>query len=284
MPYPCSVSNVFAALSPLRPSDLPHSQNAVLEHTEKLIALDRLELERVEPAAWGGFILRLSGSPRLEEWWTARPNKKKHLWFDSTELGDFGTQVFFSRSIDCIYAAACSWLDAPEAAADLRTRYLGPDLLAMHGPAIFQVTAQEITRHFQLEERPLNSTTIPCYCRLKWGYLQRFPWPDIPASLDYLLNIAQPQDVSLPILFKLGANLCAILAFSPAAEEAGELRVGLCCQWDAGLAIDELGAWLRTFPSSNHPNPRPLKWIAPPCFSSVGSRDLLEEATPLATP
>src|SRR5262249_53883429 len=130
---------------------------------------------------------------------------------------------------------------------------------------IFPSTVQEIVGYFKLPERPLNSTAIPCYCRLKWGYLQRFSQPHIPAVLDYF-NIAQPKDISLPILFTLGANLAIVLAFSPSAEE--RLRLALCCEWNAGLAIDDLGAWLRTFPPSDHPKTRrELEWIAPGYFS-----------------
>jgi hypothetical protein len=165
------------------------------------------------------------------------------------ELGDFGTYVLVAHpnanKSDCIYAAVCGWSDVQKAAADLRSRCLGPDLLKIHGPAIFASTAQEIVGHFKLPERSLNSTAIPCCCRLTWGYLQRFSQPNIPTVLDYF-NIAQPEDISLPILFTLGANLAIVLAFSSAGEEP--LRIGLCCQWHTGLAIDDLGAWLRTFP------------------------------------
>ena len=188
------------------------------------------------------------------------------------ELDDLGTQALFSGQISGngdAYVAICSWRDVPAAAVDLRLRWVGPLLLKTHGPSIFLESAQEIAQAFQLEERPLNSTAIPCCCRLKWGYLQRFPQPSIPAALDYY-NIAQPKDVSLPILVKLGANLAIVLAFSPSADES--LRIGLCCQWHAGLAIDDLGAWLRTFPSSNHLGQlRELQWIAPGCFSSLGT-------------
>ena len=281
-PWPKTMQfpTTFEPLSPLRPSDLIHTRNAIQEHTEKLIALSKLDLREVEFAAWGGFILRLSPCPRLEEWWGCRPNRKKHVWIDSAELDDFRTTLLLAHSnaknSDGIYAAICSWRDVQEAAADLRIRYLGPDLLAMHGPNIFTSTAQEIIQRFQLEERPLNSTAIPCCCRLKWGYLQRFPQPSIPAVLDYY-NIAQPEDVSLPILVKLGANLAIVLAFSPSADES--LRIGLCCQWHAGLAIDDLGAWLRTFPSSNHLGQlRELQWIAPGCFSSLSHGAAPEEA------
>jgi hypothetical protein len=259
---------------PLRPDDLIHSRSAVLENTEKLIALDRLELEKVQPAAWGGFILQLSGSSRLEQWWSGRPDKKKHLWLDSSELDEFGTQLLLTRLINDrtsggIYAALCTWSDAPKAAADLRIRCLGPALIKAQGSAIFPATAQEIAQQFKLAEQPLNSTAVPCYCRLKWGYLKRFSGPSIPAVLDYF-NIAQPQDISLPVLFTLGANLALVLAFSPSVEE---LRIGLCCQWRTGLAIDNLGAWLRRFPSSGRPRARrEITWVAPTCFSAVEPR------------
>jgi hypothetical protein len=276
MAQPCSIPYAFGALSPLRPSDLIHSQSAVLEHTEKLIALSRLDLKKVEPAAWGGFILRLSICPRLEEWWSTRANKKKHLWMDSAELDDLGTHVLMAHPIalksDGIYAALCGWRDAQEAAADLRLRCLGPILIKTHGGAIFPSTAQEIVRQFQLEEHPLNSTAVPCRCQLKWGHLLRFGRPGVGPVLDYL-NISQPEDISLPILIRLGANLAIVLAFSPSAEEP--LRIGLCCQWYAGLAIDDLGAWLRTFASSSHQESlSELQWIAPACFSSVESHAL----------
>jgi hypothetical protein len=278
MAQTCPIST---ALSPLRPSDLVHSRSAVLEHTEKIIALDRLDLRNVEPAAWGGFIIRLSLSPRLEEWWSTRPNKRKHLWLDSAELDDFGTHILVARPIadksDGAYAALCGWRDIPAAAADLRLRCLGPALMKAHGGAISSSTAQEIERQFQLEERPLNSAEAPCRCRLKWGSLMRFSGQSVQAVLDYL-NISQPEDISLPVLIKPGANLAIVLAFSPSAEE---LRIGLCCQWHAGLVIDDFGAWLRTFASANHPKTRrELGWIAPVCFSSVESHALHQEATP----
>jgi hypothetical protein len=265
---------------PLRPSDLIHSRSAVLENTEKLIALDRLELDKVQSAAWGGFILQLSGSSRLEQWWSGLPDKKKHLWLDSAELDKFGTQLLLTRPITDstsgdVYAALCTWWDAPKAAADLRIR-LGLALMEAQGSAIFPATAQEIVGYFELPERPLNSTAIPCYCQLKWGYLKRFSGPSIPAVLDYF-NIAPPEDISLPILFTLGANLALVLAFSPGGEE---LRIGLCCQWHTGLAIDDLGAWLRGFPSSGRPRARrEITWVAPSCFSAAQPRPY-DEASP----
>jgi hypothetical protein len=151
-------------------------------------------------------------------------------------------------------------------------------LMKTHGPAIFPSSAQEIAREFQLEERPLNSTEVPCDSRLKWGHLLRFSQSSIPAILDYL-NILRPSDSSLPILIELGANLAIVLAFSPSAEEP--LRLGLCCKWQAGLAIDDLGAWLRTFPrdTSLQKIRRELEWISPGYFSSMKSCGLLE-ATP----
>ena len=208
-----SIPTAFEPLSPLRPSDLVHSQNAVLEHTEKLIALDRLDLREVKPAAWGGFVLRLSMSPRLEQWWASRPNKKKHLWLDSTELDDFGTHVLVARPIadkcDGLYAALCGWRDMQEAATDLRLRCVGPALMKAHGRSIFPSSVEEITQAFQLEEHPLNSTAVPCRCRLKWGHLMRFGRPGVGPVLDYL-NISEPEDTSLPILIRLGANLAIV--------------------------------------------------------------------------
>jgi hypothetical protein len=223
MANPCSISNAFDALAPVRTSDLIHSQNAILEHTEKIIALDRVDLRKIEPAAWGGFILRLSVSPRLEEWWSTRPDKRKHLWLDSAELDPFGTHALFSRQItdksDCgAYVALCGWRDMPAAAADLRLRCLGPVLMKAYGRSIFPSTVDEIAQQFQLEERPLNSIEVPCRCRLKWGHLLRLNSDSVQAALDYL-NIPQPEDVSLPILKKLGANLAVVLAFSSSVEE-----------------------------------------------------------------
>jgi hypothetical protein len=272
----------------LRPSDLIYTRGAVLENTEKLIALDRLDLREVQPAAtWEGFILRLPISSRLEEWWSTRPNKKQHLWLDSAELDLFGTHVLMARPIahkseGGVYAALCGWRDVQKAAADLRLRCLGPALMKAHGSAIFPLSAQEISGQFQLQERPLNSTTIPCRCQLKWGgYLLRFGRPGVQPALDFF-DVPDPKDTSLPILIKLGANLAIVLAFSPSGEEP--LRIGFCCQWQAGLAIDDLGAWLRTFPDSNHPQTRGLEvqWIAPSCFSAAKLSH--EEAIPLATP
>jgi hypothetical protein len=281
------MANTFGPLSPLRPSDLIHTRNAIQEHAEKLIALARLELGRVEPAtAWDGFVLRLPPvCPRVEEWWASRPDKKKHLWLCSLELDSFATHVLLANPIadkcDGVYAAICGWRDLQEAAADLRLRCLGPALMTSYGGAIFPSTASEIVRQFQLPERPLNSTAVPCWCRLKWGgYLLRFGRSGVGPVLDYF-NITQPEDISLPILFTLGANLDIVLAFSSSAEEA--LRITLCCQWQAGLAIDDLGALLRSFPASKgSKTDRILKWIAPACFSSGGSRALEEEATPVA--
>jgi hypothetical protein len=137
-----------------------------------------------------------------------------------------------------------------------------------YGRSIFPSAVDEIAQEFQLEERPLNSTEVPCRCQLKWGHLLRLSRHNASEVLDYL-NISQPEDISLPILIKLGANLVVVLAFSPCAEEP--LRIGLCCQWHAGLAIDDFGAWLRTFPSGDYPKTRglELQWIVPGCFSSA---------------
>jgi hypothetical protein len=178
-----------------------------------------------------------------------------------------------------LYAAICGWRDLQGAAADLRIRCLGPSLMKTHGPAIFPSTVGEIVRQFQLEERPLNSATVPCCCKLKWGHLLRFSRHSILAVLDYF-NISEPEDISLPVLTKLGANLAIVSAFSPAAEEP--LRIGLCCQWQAGLAIDDLGPWLRSFASANNTKTdRILQWIAPASFSSAEPHAL--EESPLAT-
>jgi hypothetical protein len=226
---------------------------------------------KVEPAVWGGFILRLSVSPRLEEWWAGRSDKKRHLWLDSVELDDLGTHLLFSRPIadksDDTYAALCSWRDVPAAAADLRFRRLGPALMKAYGSSIFLSTVDEIAQAFQLEERHLNSTEVPGRCRLKWGHLLRFSGQSVPAVLDYL-NLEKPEHISLPILIKPGANLALVLAFSSSAEEP--LRIGICCQWKDGLAIDDLGAWLRTFPPSKNPETRlEIRWAPPGRFSSL---------------
>jgi hypothetical protein len=273
MALPYSIAPAFEG--PLRPSDLIYTRGAILEQTEKTIALDRLDLQKVEfAAAWDGFILRLSLSARLEEWWATRPNKQHHLWLDSSELDDFGTHALVTHPIALksadTFAAICGWRDVPKAAADLRIRCLGPALIKTHGSAIFPAAVQEIARQFQLEEQPPNSIAVPCRCRLKWGHLWRFSGPSVNEVLDYL-NISPPVDISLPVLVKLGANLALVLAFSPSVEEP--LRIGVCCQWNAGVVIDDFAAWLRTFPACEYSRTRDLElqWIAPGCFSSLGT-------------
>ena len=150
----CSISNALGVLLPLRPSDLIHTQGAILERTEEILALDRLDLRKVEPTHWG-FILRLSVSPRLGGWWSAHRHKKKHLWLDSAELDQFGTHLLLSRQVADkgfgTYAAVCSWRDVPAAAADMRLRCLGPILMKTYARSIFRSTVDEIAQQFQLD-------------------------------------------------------------------------------------------------------------------------------------
>jgi hypothetical protein len=243
---------------PMRESDLPHSQDAVLARTAEVVALTRTPLSKVASIKPGFFLEPTTPlSPRSLHWWESLPVKGHHLWMDSAEVDLLGTQIFLSH--ECIsrhpanpfhrpiekpfgaYAIVCSYRQAVSATAYLRREHLGPALLAAYGPDLFALTSDRIIRALELPEGSYNSVVLPHYCRTQWGTLLRIDHGNLRRVLDYF-NVEDPIDCAIPTLDDLGGMISIVYAFS-SGEEA--LRVALCSRTNESLAVHDLSRWLK---------------------------------------
>ena len=253
--------------NPFRLSDLVNSRNAALVQTEEVIALDKLELSRVEPLA-GGFLVRPRLSQRFVEW-SKTLRVTHHLWMDSAELDPFATTALlshafrtdsganpFHKNLDSpsgAWTALCLWHCVQEAAGYLRREVIGPQLLSAYGATdLFRIATARIIKDLALNEASLNSTALPHYCQTEWeGILLRLDWPNVARVLDYF-NAEEPADVSIPTVITLGGLIDSVYAAVPS-----EVRIVICPQHCTPQAIDSLAFWLRgtklaVTPENNH--------------------------------
>jgi hypothetical protein len=224
---------------PMRVDDLINSRAALGQRLKEFSFLDRIELSNIEPFPWG-FSLRPSLSPRFRQWWEKQEDITQHLWIDSAELDSFGSSCLLSRDPFGICAAICSWRDLTVATDYLRQKCIGPALWNAYKTSLLERVVDELARKFGLEQRPLNSNELPNYSDTKWGPLVQFKGEQVPELLSYLCY-EPPKDLSLPILVRLGGNVCCVLSFGPEST-----RGGLCFNGYEDPAIVDLQGWLRS--------------------------------------
>jgi hypothetical protein len=238
---------MYELSAPIRPGDLINSRQARLQWVEELVALDRLQLSNIEPFEWG-FWLKLNRSERFLKWWIDRSPIEHLFLLEARELDRYGTYLVLSRhrafTPQHAHAAICSWNDLPKAAEYLRTSCIGPLLWETYGPPVLSVYTQQILAALAIREQPLNSPQLPSYSEAKWGTLLRLDQGKSKEALVHLC-IEKPSDCSVPFLANLGANVFAVLAWSPLAQEP--LRIGLCRHWNDDLAVKDLARWLKSF-------------------------------------
>jgi hypothetical protein len=83
--------------SPIRRTDLVHSEVSLRKALEEFIWRGRLELTAVEPVPPLGYIVRPpSLAPRLRDWLSTQKSSPR-LWMDLIELDELGSQLLVAR-------------------------------------------------------------------------------------------------------------------------------------------------------------------------------------------
>jgi hypothetical protein len=224
---------------PIRRDDLVHSQAALGERLEELIARDKLSLTSIEPFPFG-YVVRPSLSARFREWWETLTISQR-FWLNSSELDSLGSQLLVSRDPFGLCAALCFWQDFSLAANHLRIHHIGPALWEAYKTSLLERIVAELTPKFGLVKRPLNSQETPNYADAKWGVLVQLKCDQATELLEDYLCLPSPRDRSIPSLVKFGGNVSCALAFGPQLARLGLMFNGL-----EDPALLDLQEWLRT--------------------------------------
>jgi hypothetical protein len=208
--------------SPIRRTDLVHSEASLRKALEKLIARGRLELTAVEPVSPLGYIVRpLSLTPRLRDWLAAQKGSPR-LWLDVIELDELGSQLLVAREPYGLALGLAAWQDIPSIASLLRTNVIGPSLWEAHKTLLLGRVVEELSARFGLVKRALNSRETAAYAQTEWGVLITLK-PEQGLELFEYFCLPAPKHLDLPILAKLGGFVHSATGFGP-----DMVRLGLC--------------------------------------------------------
>jgi hypothetical protein len=236
---------ILPPLSPLRPSDLAHTQHAVLGYAEQALAHDRLPADRSRPVA-GGLIIDQVNAVR--KWRGPLNHTPEHCHLaDLLELDHFGVTALWNRKIGNIpeasYLAICPWDSVPTVATYLRTHCLAQ---AMHPQTAQAMHLAEADARLGIPERSPNDGRLPSYSRIRPGPLWRLDSASAENFRHYF-NLADPAHQPELCTTELGGNSYLIYAAVNNPEEP--LRAIMVTKLFLPVAEKELNRWIKT---ANH--------------------------------
>jgi hypothetical protein len=206
--------------TPFRRGDLVHTDQALGQRLEELLAQSKIAPANVHPFQ-GGYIVCGVTPIEASRLWDVH-NVVSRLWSDSMEIDSLGTTAHFSRD-PAGFVALSTWLEADVASAKLRKDFVGAALWNKRQSELLPVVAQQLTKKFSLVSRPANSTELPSIVKLAWGYLAQLPAAELSALSDYIY-LPAVKEYDLPIVHELSGHLVTVLAVRP--EE--RVKLALC--------------------------------------------------------
>jgi len=224
-------------------------QARLRERAEEFRALDRFSLDQIEPFQ-SGFFCRLNGSDRFRKWLSDQADIQDHFLLKSVELDRrYADRLVCTGDVVSTptgaLAAIVPWDEFQPAAEYLRLHSRQSTSRSPYGAVVLPSYVADITRALKIPQRSLNSTEIPACCEIRWGALLRIDPTGVERALAYLA-INPPTDAP-PVKVALGANCFAVAALTPLAPDQ-PLQIGLCTNWDADLALEDIRRWLKSSP------------------------------------
>jgi hypothetical protein len=229
--------------SPLRPTDLTHTQGAILQHAERIIAWSRLPAERILPTEWG---LLIDQHRSLRKWCfqISATVQRSHL-LELAELDEYGIHALVSDAIGGLergdYIALCAWPNIPHATEHLRSKCLGPAIAKTYNNGALRMHITRALIALGIPERPANDVQLPSCTKIRWGSLVRLDNGTAQRAVDYF-NLTTP--VYEPTTGELGADAFLIYATSNSPDEP--LGLLLTDHWDLTGAHREIARWLKS--------------------------------------
>jgi hypothetical protein len=224
------------AANPFRRNDLIHTDWALLERLEELLAHTKTSPANVVDFQ-GGYVVCNVSPIEVGRLWDIR-NVVPRLWSDSMEIDSLGTTAHISRD-PVGFVTLSTWLEADVASAKLRKDFLGAALWSKHQSELLLVVAQQLTKKFSLVSRPANSTELPLIAKLAWGYLAQLPAAELSVLCDYIY-LPPVKEYDLPIVHELGGHLVTVLAMRP----GDRIKLALCFNSLERNPIHEFQNWL----------------------------------------
>jgi hypothetical protein len=243
--------------SALRPADLTHTRDAILEHAERIVAWSRLPAERILPLHWG-LLIDQHGSPRKWVFPSRATVQRSHL-INLAELDEYGIHALVSDAIGELesgaYIALCAWPDIPFATEHLRGKCLGPAITTTYNNGALRMHVGRALTALKIPERPANDSQLPACTKIRPGTLIRLNSDTAPRATDYFNLITS---VSEPTTSDLGGDAYIVYVASDTRDEP--LRLLLTDHWDLTGADRELVRWRKALPrtDSNRKNRKKL--------------------------
>jgi hypothetical protein len=235
-------SAMLALPTPLRATDLTHTQQAVLLHAEQIAAYGRLPAEQILPNPWGLLLNQTDAERTWRGPMDAAPERGHFV--NKFELDPFGVTAITNRKIGDIpearYVALCPWPNIPLAASHLRTHCMGPELRRY---AVLSLHLNEACSHLDIPERSANDARLPSRVTIRCGTLFRLDAGSAKALRCYF-SLPNIVDLTEPAIAELGADSYLIYAAVRNPEEP--FRTIMTSQLFLAPAQKELTRWIRS--------------------------------------
>jgi hypothetical protein len=240
--------------SPLRPSDLTHTQGAILELAERIVAWSRLPAEHILPTEWG---LLINQHGALRRWHLPGSASVQHCHLIRlAEQDQYGVHALLTDTVGPLlageYIALCAWPHIPQAAQYLRSKCLGPVMEKTYNNGALRMHVSQALSALQIPGRPANDLQLPSYTEIRWGTLLRLDASTAQQTIDYF-NLITPGYET--ITNDLGADAYSVYATSNSPDEP--LRLLITDRWDLHGAHRELARWLKSLPRNRKEFSRP---------------------------